>query len=52
MTENHYTEKELQSMADQLLKEAEEQQHEIEEEVIKCNKGRLDEKAMASLPLK
>ena len=29
MTENHYTEKELQSMADQLLKEAEEQQHEI-----------------------
>ena len=50
MTENHYTEKELQSMADQLLKEAEEQQHEIEEEVIKCNKGRLDEKAMASLP--
>ena len=30
MTENHYTEKELQSMADQLLKEAEEQQHEIE----------------------
>ena len=50
MTENHYTEKELQSMADQLLKEAEEQQHEIEEEVIKCNKGSLDEKTIASLP--
>ena len=50
MTENHYTEKELQSMADQLLKEAEEQQHESEEEVIKCNKGSLDEKTIASLP--
>ena len=37
MTENHYTEKELQSMADQLLKEDEEQQLEIEEEFIKCN---------------
>ena len=29
MTENHYTEKELQSMADQLLKEAEEKKHDI-----------------------
>ena len=50
MTEKQYTEKELQNMADQLLKEADEQQHEIEEEVIKGNKGRLDDKAIASLP--
>ena len=35
MSEPHYTEKELQNMADQLLKEADEKQHEIEEEVIK-----------------
>ena len=39
MTETKYTEKELQEMADALLKEADAQQHEIEEEVIKSNKG-------------
>ena len=50
MTEMQYTEKELQNMADQLLREADEQQHEIEEEVIKGNKGRLDDKTIASLP--
>ena len=50
MTETQYTEKELQNMADQLLREADQQQHEIEEEVIKGNKGRLDEKTIASLP--
>ena len=41
---------ELQEMADALLKEADAQQHEIEEEVIKSNKGQLDEKTIASLP--
>ena len=50
MTETKYTEKELQEMADALLKEADAQQHEIEEEVIKSNKGQLDEKTIASLP--
>ena len=50
MTETQYTEKDLQNMADQLLREADQQQHEIEEEVIKGNKGRLDEKTIASLP--
>ena len=50
MTETKYTEKELQEMADALLKEADAQQHEIEEEVIKSNKGHLDEKTIASLP--
>ncbi len=50
MSEPHYTEKELQNMADQLLKEADEKQHEIEEEVIKGNKGQLDEKTIATLP--
>ena len=44
MTETQYTEKDLQNMADQLLREADQQQHEIEEEVIKGNKGRLDER--------
>lgn len=48
MTETQYTEKDLQNMADQLLREADQQQHEIEEEVIKGNKGRLDEKTIAS----
>ena len=50
MTEKQYTEKELQNMADELLKEADQKQREIEEEVIKGNKGRLDEKTIASLP--
>ena len=50
MTETKYTEKELQEMADALLKEADAKQHEIEEEVIKSNKGQLDEKTIASLP--
>ena len=50
MTETKYTEKELQEMADALLKEADAQQHEIEEEVIKSNKGQLDEKTISSLP--
>ena len=50
MTETKYTEKQLQEMADALLKEADQQQREIEEEVIKSNKGQLDDKANASLP--
>ena len=50
MTETKYTEKQLQEMADALLKEADQQQREIEEEVIKSNKGQLDDKAIASLP--
>lgn len=50
MTEKQYTEKELQSMADKLLQEADAQQTEIEQEVLKKNKGRLDEKTIASLP--
>ncbi len=49
MTETKYTEKQLQEMADALLKEAD-QQREIEEEVIKSNKGQLDDKTIASLP--
>ena len=50
MTETKYTEKQLQEMADALLKEADQQQREIEEEVIKGNKGQLDDKTIASLP--
>ena len=50
MTETKYTEKQLQEMADALLKEADQQQREIEEEVIKSNKGQLDDKTIASLP--
>lgn len=50
MTEAKYTEKQLQEMADALLKEADQQQREIEEEVIKSNKGQLDDKTIASLP--
>ncbi len=50
MSEVKYTEKELQNMADELLKEADQKQREIEEEVIKSNKGQLDDKTIASLP--
>ena len=50
MTQTKYTEKQLQEMADALLKEADQQQREIEEEVIKSNKGQLDDKTIASLP--
>ena len=50
MTETKYTEKQLQEMADALLKEADQQQREIEEEGIKSNKGQLDDKTIASLP--
>ena len=50
MTETKYTENQLQEMADALLKEADQQQREIEEEVIKSNKGQLDDKTIASLP--
>ena len=50
MTETKYAEKQLQEMADALLKEADQQQREIEEEVIKSNKGQLDDKTIASLP--
>ena len=50
MTETKYTEKQMQEMADALLKEADQQQREIEEEVIKSNKGQLDDKTIASLP--
>ena len=50
MTETKYTEKQLQEMADALLKEADQQQREIEEEVINSNKGQLDDKTIASLP--
>lgn len=46
MTETKYTEKQLQEMADALLKEADQQQREIEEEVIKSNKGQLDDKTI------
>ena len=34
MTETQYTEKDLQNMADQLLREADQQQHEIEEDTM------------------
>ena len=52
MTETKYTEKQLQEMADALLKEADQQQREIEEEVIKSNKGQLDDKtSLPCLPL-
>lgn len=50
MTEKQYSAQELQNMADQLLKEADKQQLEIEQEVLKKNKGLLDEKTIATLP--
>ena len=44
MTETKYTEKQLQEMADALLKEADQQQREIEEEVI--NVDQLKQKVL------